>query len=614
MRVAPGVEDRIQYQILSSDGEPFFNEWQEQGLSGDILVSLDSGGGHVALTAWVGSDYRRRDLLRFDFNLESLSFNAPYMVYSGLNASMEDECDPPAPLSASMNRDGRIMLSRTCSSNPSVLDEILFYWQESVVEPAVFSVIPLPQITGNRAYFSGILLESGKQLAAVTRSTILVNIPLTENRWWHPPTFWDIEVYAGSTGMPPTFSRIAIINDDSDILQDVRNARLVPLEDGNAGVAWQTQVDSGLWANTLLQARAGEKARWLYNIPALYSEYDITVSSTEPVWVPQMEDLSSWDGRPCMVTLPDFNVRSPSSAAYENTTGVALSCFESWSSFIAGARPGPLEVLWRDSRVPSQFKCRGVNFVPPTEYGRGFAAVQGMYPETDNVSLRGLLFYDDATKQWPYMQFMPYVMGFLYGVGRVDAGTLVAFGDFAVLYSYDEGRSWTAPRQPLGYLIPSGFEVRALQVMQRSHGALVAIVSMNYETDTARGNISALTYDCASQEWDLMDTPELSYHVSGMQAVEMENGALALVYTQSDSYGPLMACILNPDTGSRSDPMVLAEPLEGQYFTISDILYHEGRLSVAYIATLPASVDINNRSDYHELYVVQARVEQGAGK
>ena len=604
VRYTDGIDDRIQYQIVNAEGEPQFSEWQERRLGFLSLEALQRHGEHVVLSLWAGESFGSRDLLRCNFNLDSLSFDAPYMVYDSSSAG-EDDCDAPRMGSVHLSRDGRLSFYRQCVNHVRLLDRYLFYWQEFAYQSAEHAEIPAPSgVTGASDLFA-LLPESGGMLAMVIRRTLLGDTFPEERRWWDLPEFRDIEVYGSDAATSPAFRRIGRINDDPGCQKRVREVQLIPLPDGNVGAAWQTEGASGLWVNSLQQARAGDTARWLYNVPSLYSRFDRMESGVEAVWVEGMEKLITWDGRPCMVTMPALNVLQPDPNTRDGKLrGVGLSCYDSWSSFMAGDRPGPLEMLWRDPRdLPTGYDAWHVEFVPPTLYGDGFAFVYGRYANEDSGSTYGILYYDHITKQWPYMQFLP-TRGFLTGVGRMNPGSLVAFDSMAVLYSHDAGQSWTAPRQSLHYLFP-GASYNGVRLVHRYFGPPVAVAALS-GSGQYQGNVVPLTYNCSMQEWTAPDLPMLDHRVVLLKTVEIGYGAIAAVYADLDN---VWAVILEPESGYRSEPVMVASAVNDEEFWPLSLLYHDYLLYVAYISTLPSGPERENPELYHNLYIAQARIE-----
>ena len=579
--------------------------WDDLGIWVDQWYSLSGNGSHVALLT---KNIATGNVMRSDFNVSTFSFGTPFEIIH----QDGERCFPPTYESMHLNRDGRVSYLISCDENLSGEKKMLFGYQETSSSLCTLDEFYTYSPVENPLYSSGLLLDSGKKLVALTIRTTLTESFSDTGLWWEPRIFHDIEVYGDQSGSDPgpllPLARIATINDDLSSRGQVFDAWLVPLPDGDVGVTWHESGDEALWVNSLRQARQGTMSRWLYNIPELYGSYDPSISPVEPVWIKAATDFITWDGRPCMVTLPALNA-TEEGHVFESTC-VAFSCFDTWSSFTAGARPGPLEKLWCDPwgyPVPEgdgYFVSKELDITYPDENGGGFIRVLGR----NNGLQSGMLFYDKVTGQWPYMQFLPR-FGITDIIARMDTETLVAFSSTGAAYSYDEGRSWTIPNPYTG--MNEDLPVREWVGIQRPDTSFVVVLSMAARDTSNRGNISVLTYDCSSQNWKLSELPELGHVPYAMQVLALENGYIAVFYnTDYFDGGGLFALLLNPDTGWRSDPVALTyfegnTQYNGYAVAALDALYHDGVLSLVYAQQGPSSADLGFR-----LLVVQGHLEQ----
>jgi len=599
----------VYVQVLDGNGTPHYEQPLAQPFDIMYIYTLTSNGSHAALAMETDDNGDGEwELVKSDFDVASMSFGTPTLLYDNAGAitsgNPAEACYLPLHMSVTMDSHGRLQFIRACGSTDMLYDRYEYVWQASPATPAQSTVIYTKPLNRDYTLGKSHVLDSGNIVLILRRQVVYMEsttIP-EETSWWHPPTYTELEVYTAEDDDDPTFAFQGRINDDGDWQGSTQNTRLVPLSEGDVGIAWIGD-SIGLFVNTIHKARAGENARWLYNIPELYGNYD-PETRIESLWVGEMHDLVFREGHPCMVTLPAYNAEDGLDRF--ECQGVALSCFDSWTSFIAGTRPGPLEVLWCDPRGSrTGFMSKAVEFIPASEHGSDFALVHGTYPHHDGGYTHGILTWDENVQQWSGMRFLR-PQGTVSGAARMTQDSLVAFADMAVVYSYDEGLSWTVPRQSLEYLVPPGFIAHPEKVLQRPHGYPVAIVSLNHESSSSRGNISALTYDCTTQQWQLLDLPEFDYNVGYIEAVEIGNGYIAVVYMRGFT-GKISALILNPDTGYRSEPVTLLD--SEMIGTPMDALYHDGVLSVAFNAYLSPEPDIDNWNMYRNLYIVQARVE-----
>jgi len=574
----PATGNGVQHRIIDPNDVTSAGAWTQQDLAIEEITSVQRSGVHVALLA-TGSNHEITK--RSDYNMGSHSFGEPSEMYR----RYINMCVPVAGPDMHLNRDGRISYLFSCSDSLTGRNKLIFGYQETPLHSTNFIEFFTESPNVNPTATASLLLESGKKLGFVTSRLVLQDRSYADDIWWQPEEYYNLRVYShhisgSGVPQPPEMLSIGIINDGMNRVRHEAVAKLGGLPGGDVGVVMQGKGESvAIWANTLQQARAGEHARWLYNLPELYGNNDYALSPVEPVWIDEMMEMITWDGRPCMVTWPDINASNGGDS--RETRCMALSCYGSWASVMAGERPGPLEMMVCDpflQKYPSSYLSGSSDiwygFVEPGPLGKGFA----MITLTNENYQRGILFYDESTGQWPYVQFSP-EMGWIGEMARLDEHTMIGTAQEGIMYSYNEGQSWSSPM----FFPDSGdFFISARVPLRRSNGSFCLVVGMTNQYNYSRGKISALTYDCEAQELRLLDMPDLDGAPNGVRAVALDYGDIAVLYTPDDMHA-LYALILNPDTGYRSEPVTIYSYYDSQCkISLEDVIYQDGVLSVAY--------------------------------